>query len=188
MRILIAAGIVLATVASSSAQVGSLFSDPTAAGVGDVLTVIIQESTSATNQTATSTSKSNEIDIESTISGAGNILKFIPLHTLESDAQNEYDGRGSTSRSARLTTRMSVNVIGTKPNGDLLVEGARTMKINGETEGIHLSGSVPLIAIRSDNTVLSSNIGDLNIEYTGKGTITQGARPGVLARLINWIL
>jgi flagellar L-ring protein precursor FlgH len=41
--------------------------------------------------------------------------------------------------------------------------------------------------VRRDNTVLSSSIADLQVEYTGKGTITQGTRPGLVARLINWV-
>ena len=82
---------------------------------------------------------------------------------------------------------MTVTVVGKKANGDLLVEGIRTLKINGETEAIHLSGSVNPALVTRQNTILSSNIGDLHIEYTGKGTISQGARPGILVRFLNWI-
>lgn len=170
------------------AQPGSLFSDPKADGIGDALTVIIQESASATNRTQTSTEKLNQTDIGSTVNqGAGNILDFIPLHSLKSNLSNNYEGRGQTSRSAQLVARMTVTVVGKKANGDLLVEGVRTLKINGETEAIHLSGSVNPALVSRQNTILSSNIGDLHIEYTGKGTITQGARPGILARFLNWI-
>ncbi|MBN98197.1 MAG: hypothetical protein CME16_02940 [Gemmatimonadetes bacterium] len=170
------------------AQTGSLFSDPKADGIGDALTVIIQESASATNRTETATEKLNQTDIGSTITqGAGNLLDFIPLHSLQSNVSNSYDGRGQTSRSAKLVARMTVTVVGKKANGDLLVEGIRTLKINGETEAIHLSGSVNPALVTRQNTILSSNIGDLHIEYTGKGTISQGARPGILVRFLNWI-
>ncbi len=170
------------------AQAGSMFSDPTATNIGDALTVIIQESASATNQTSTSTDKENDVQIESAIPGAGNVLDFIPLHTLDSSSSTEFDGSGSTSRSASLNARVTVNVVGKRHNGDLLIEGVRTLKINGETEAIHVSGSVAPSFIRANNTILSSNIGDLNIEYTGKGTITQGTRPGIFVRLVNWLL
>jgi flagellar L-ring protein precursor FlgH len=173
--------------AALHAQAGSLFADPKASRIGDVLTVIVQENASATNETATNTEKENQTSITSTIPGAGNILDFIPLHSLESSASNDYEGTASTSRSARLTARMTVTVSGMKPNGDLIVEGVRTLKINGETEAIYLSGAVSPAMVGRDNTVLSSSIADLQIEYTGKGTITQGARPGILVRFINWI-
>ena len=170
------------------AQPGSLFSDLKADGIGDALTVLIQENASATNRTETTTEKSNGMKIGSTIpQGGGNIMDFIPLHSLQSDIKNDFEGRASTSRSAQLVARMTVTVAGKKVNGDLIVEGVRTLKINGEIEAIHLSGSVNPALIRRDNTILSSNIGDLHIEYTGKGTITQGTRPGILVRFINWI-
>ena len=174
--------------AKAMAQPGSMFSDPKASGIGDALTVIISENASATNRTATSTEKTNDINVESTIPGAGNILDFIPLHALESTAENSYQGRASTSRSAQLSARVTANVVGMKSNGDLLIEGVRTLKINGETEAIHLTGSIDPNFITEDNTVRSSSIGDLNIEYTGKGTITQGARPGIIVRFVNWLL
>tara|TARA_B100000809_G_scaffold212339_1_gene216274 strand:+ start:414 stop:995 length:582 start_codon:yes stop_codon:yes gene_type:complete len=172
---------------ASSAKIQSMFADPKANQVGDALTVIIQENASASNRTSTKTAKNSKTAISSTIPGAGNILDFIPLHSLDSGIDNQYTGDASTSRSARLTARMTVTVVGKKPNGDLIIEGVRTLKINGENEAIYVNGSVNPTMVRRDNTVLSSSIADLQIEYTGKGTITQGTRPGVVVRFINWI-
>lgn len=169
------------------AQSISLFADPKAANIGDVLTVIIAENASATNQTATSTDKKNQAQVSSTVPGGGNLLSFIPLHSLQSSAANQYAGKASTSRSAQLTARITVTVVGKKPNGDLLIEGTRNLKINGETEAIYLSGTVNPASVGADNTVSSSSVGDLQLEYTGKGTLTQGARPGIFVRLINWV-
>ncbi len=172
---------------ASSAQIQSMFADPKANQVGDALTVIIQENASASNRTSTKTAKNSKTAISSTVPGAGNILDFIPLHSLDSGIDNQYTGDASTSRSARLTARMTVTVVGKKPNGDLIIEGVRTLKINGENEAIYVNGSVNPTMVGRDNTVLSSSIADLQIEYTGKGTITQGTRPGVVVRFINWI-
>lgn len=179
--------VVVLAATASSAQIQSMFADPKANQVGDALTVIIQENASASNRTSTKTAKNSKTAVSSTIPGAGNILDFIPLHSLDSGFDNEYTGDASTSRSARLTARMTVTVVGKKPNGDLIIEGVRTLKINGENEAIYVNGSVNSAMVRRDNTVLSSSIADLQIEYTGKGTITQGTRPGVVVRFINWI-
>ena len=179
--------VVALAAAASSAQIQSMFADPKANQVGDALTVIIQENASASNRTSTKTAKNSKTAISSTVPGAGNILDFIPLHSLDSGIDNQYTGDASTSRSARLTARMTVTVVGKKPNGDLIIEGVRTLKINGENEAIYVNGSVNPTMVRRDNTVLSSSIADLQIEYTGKGTITQGTRPGVVVRFINWI-
>jgi flagellar L-ring protein precursor FlgH len=179
--------LLLALAGPGLAQTRSLFADPKARDVGDALTVIIQENASATNRAGTSTDKANKASVSSTVPKGGNILDFIPLHALESQASNNYQGQASTSRSANLSARMTVTVVGRKPNGDLLIEGVRTMKINGETESIYLNGAVSPIFVRDDNTVFSTNVADLQIEYTGKGTITQGSRPGLLVRLVNWV-
>ncbi len=172
---------------SAWGQAISLFSDSRASHVGDALTVIISESASATNQTSISTEKTNQLEVGSLVPGGGNVLDFVPLHSLQSDMSNIYEGRASSSRSARLNARMTVNVVGRKLNGDLIIEGVRTLKINGETEAIFLSGSVNPALISAGNTILSSSIGDLIIEYTGKGSITQGMRPGLIVRFVNWI-
>jgi len=100
---------------------------------------------------------------------------------------NQYEGQASTSRSARLNARVTVTVVDKKPNGDLIIEGVRTLKINGETEAIYLSGSVSPAFVSRSNTVPSSSVADLQVEYTGKGTVTQGTRPGIIVRFINWI-
>ena len=176
-----------ATAPAVEAQPGSLYADPKASRLGDALTVVIQESASATNQTATRTDKGNQVRVSSQIPGEGNILGFLPLHALQSDMGNQYEGKASTSRSARLSARITVTVVGKKPNGELIIEGVRTLKINGETEAIYLSGAVNPAFVRRDNSGLSSNIADLQIEYTGKGAVTQGARPGLLVRFVNWI-
>ena len=164
-----------------------MFSDPGASDLGDALTVIISENASATNQTSTVLAKQNQLQVSSTIPGAGNVLDFVPLHTLDSDVNNQFSGEGTTTRSARLTARVTVTVVDMKPNGDLIIDGVRTLKINGETEAIHLSGSVNPAYIRADNTILSSSVGNLNIIYTGKGTITHGTRPGIFVRIVNWL-
>jgi len=190
MRTVLIAVVAWGLLASSSAlwaQPRSLFADPKANRIGDALTIIIQENASATNQTATSTDKSNSVQIGSQIQGEGNILDFIPLHALQSDVANQFEGQASTSRSARLNARVTVTVVDKKPNGDLIIEGVRTLKINGETEAIYLSGSVSPAFVTRSNTVPSSSVADLQVEYTGKGTVTQGTRPGIIVRFINWI-
>ncbi len=171
----------------SMAQPGSLFADPTARRLGDALTVVIIENASATNRSSTSSDKSNQLGISSDRADANNLLSFIPLHSMQSDVKNQYSGQATTTRSANVSARVTVQVVDTRPNGDLIVEGVRTLKINGETEAIYLSGSVNPSFVSRDNTVLSSSIADLHVEYTGRGTVTHGTRPGLLVRLINWV-
>lgn len=153
--------------------------------VGDILTVLVTESTTASNSSNLETNKENTVDITSA-KGTG-VLKFIPGLGLVSDAQSEFTGEGSTARQQQIQARVSVTVVGIKHNGDLLVEGSRTIEVNGEREVIHLSGAVNPLIIPANNTIESFRIADLQVSYKGKGVITQSSRPGLFVRLLNWV-
>jgi flagellar L-ring protein precursor FlgH len=82
---------------------------------------------------------------------------------------------------------MSVTVVGTKPNGDLIVEGTRTIGISGDRETIALTGVVRPRDITPENTVDSYLIADAEIAYTGKGAAETASRQGFVGRLLNWL-
>ncbi len=173
--------------ASTASGAMSLFSDHKSHRVGDILTVLIVESASASKQAATSNKK--EFNLSSGGTGEESSLNFIPLFGLKTNtsSRQEYSGDGSTSRKGDLKATIPVRVVDVSPNGDLAVEGTREVGVNGELETIVLSGIVRPQDITVDNTVFSFNIADARIHYEGKGTVNSGQRPGILIRLINWI-
>lgn len=190
--------IAVMSLGSLPAQAQGLFSDPgestslyqdrkprRASKIGDILTVLITETTSATNRSNTDTKKENSTAINSG-QGTGP-LSFIPGLGLNSTASTEYKGNGSTTRSQQIQARVSVTVVGLKANGDLIVEGNRVIDINGEREAVYLSGAINPKIIPATNTVESFRISDLQVSYKGKGIIQEGTRPGVFVRVLNWI-
>lgn len=173
--------------ASGQDRPNSLYQDwrpPRAGGIGDILTILVMESTSATNSANIETSKENSIDIGS-IPGTG-ALKFIPGIGLVSDASTDYKGEGTQARSQTIQARVSVTVVGKKPNGDLIIEGSRMIEVNGEHEIVYLSGSVNPKIIPANNTIESFRVADLQVSYKGRGVLQTGSRPGLLIRVFNW--
>lgn len=173
---------------ANPSQAPSLYQDRKpmrASRVGDILTVLIMESTSASNTANLDTKKENDINWNSQ-QGTGP-LRFLPGFGLVSGASSEYQGEGSTSRQQQIQARVSATVVGVKPNGDLLVEGSRMIEINGEREVIYVSGAVNPLIIPAGNTIESFRMSDLQVSYKGKGVVTQGTRPGLFVRLFNWI-
>ena len=169
-------------------QMTTLYQDrrpPRANNVGDILTVLIVENTSASNRANVETTKENNISIDSG-KGTGP-LRFIPGFGLVSDATSQYTGEGSTARQQQIQARVSVTVVGTKSNGDLLIEGSRTIEVNGEREVVYLSGEVDPLIIPANNVIESYRVSNLQVSYKGRGVITEGSRPGILIRLLNWI-
>lgn len=163
----------------------SLFTDVKAHKVGDILTVLIYEQASASNQVQTKTEKTSQHGTE-TGPGQGE-LGFIPLFKFNSDSKNTFDGKGQNTRNGSLRAKMSVTVVEVRSNGDLVIEGSRTIGISGDKESLNLNGVVRQRDIAPDNSIPSYLIADAQISYTGKGTANTGSRPGIITRVLNWI-
>lgn len=163
----------------------SLFTDVKATKVGDILTVLIFEQNQGSSKAETKTEKSTTAQMTG---GPGvGPLDFIPLFSLDGDNSNSFDGKGENTRNGSLRAKMSVTVIARKENGDLIIQGSRTLGISGDRETLTLTGVVRQKDITRDNTIDSYLIADAEISYTGKGSANTGSRPGFFTRLINWM-
>ena len=163
----------------------SLFSDIKAHKVGDILTVNIYENTQATNKAETKSEKSGEASVSG---GPGTgFLDFIPLFGASTESKNSFDGKGENLRNRNLRATMSVTVVAVKENGDMVIEGTRTVGISTDKETLTLTGVVRQRDVKPDNSVDSYLIADAEINYRGKGSITNGSRPGPIMRLLNWL-
>ncbi|MEZ5359441.1 MAG: flagellar basal body L-ring protein FlgH [Candidatus Zixiibacteriota bacterium] len=163
----------------------SLFSDIKAHKIGDILTVNIYENTQATNKSESKTEKSGSFE---TSGGPGTgILDFIPLFGAKGENKNSFDGKGENLRNRNLKAKMSVTVVAVRENGDLVIEGHRTVGISNDRETLTLSGVVRQRDINPDNSIESYLIADAQIAYQGKGAITDSSRPGPIMRFLNWL-
>jgi flagellar L-ring protein precursor FlgH len=166
-------------------QGSSLFSDIKAHKVGDILAVNIYENTQATNKAETKAEKTGKF---STSGGPGTgFLDFIPLFGAKTENKNSFDGKGENLRNRNLRAKMSVTVVAVKENGDLVIEGTRTVGISTDKETLTLTGVVRQRDIKSDNSIDSYLIADAQISYRGKGSITNASRPGPVMRFLNWL-
>ncbi|MCL4304977.1 flagellar basal body L-ring protein FlgH [bacterium] len=162
----------------------SLYSDCIARNVGDQLTILIIESASASASARTNTK--GEYDAEVSAGGTG-ALDFIPLLSGSGSTKSEHKGTGTTTRQGTLRASMVARVVEVLPNGDLRVEGQKSVIINGEKQLTILSGTVRQVDITPQNTITSDLIGDAEISYKGKGVLANTERPGFFARIFDWI-
>jgi flagellar L-ring protein FlgH len=164
----------------------SLFFDPSAKQINDILTVLVVESTSATRSAKTTTKK------DSGIKGGVSSLFGIENSnkgglTWDVGTKNDYEGSGTTTGSGSFSAKIAVMIVETTPNGYYLIEGKRNIMINKEEQIMTLTGIVRPEDIRWDNTVYSSQIADFDLQYIGKGPINEKQRPGFLTRFFDWI-
>ena len=172
-------------VVASYGQTPSLFSDFRARSVGDAVTVLIVEYSSASSEAKTSTQKDNDHGLTAFGGSAGNA--YSPMYGIRGNVKNSFDGSASVSREGRLTAKISATISQIKPNGDLLITGSRTVEVNGEKEITTITGTVRPSDISLDNTVYSYQLADAQIAYQGKGVVNNGQKPGFIAKLMNFI-
>jgi flagellar L-ring protein precursor FlgH len=163
-------------------QSSSLFTDQKARKVGDLVTILIVENTTANQSASTSVSKKEQTDVAK---GTGPILSLLPK--LGFSASGSSAAQGSTTRSSTFTSRMSAKVVAVEPNGNLVIEGSRFIGTNKDTQALKISGTIRPKDIKPDNTVQSSLIADAKLDITGKGPITERQKPGIISRLFRFI-
>lgn len=163
----------------------SFYGDQVAINVGDILTVVLQEQTSASKSADTTYDKDDEVDInEATI--LGNTIGFKGSSLLTNPSlERAFDGSASSDQSNSLTGSISVTVSEVLPNGILRIQGEKWLKLNQGDEYIRLTGLVRPQDIGTDNTVPSSKVADARIAYGGTGEFDQVNRQGWLSRFFN---
>ena len=156
---------------------------------GDIVTVVISEQASASKQASTGTSRGTSMS-----AGMPNLLGLekTPLkgwvdlaNLVNASFTSKFDGAGSTSRAETLTATISTKVVDVLPNGNLMIEGRRNVKVNNEDQIIVLNGTIRSRDVNSDNTISSSLIADARINYSGKGIISDRQKPGWLMNVLD---
>lgn len=167
-----------------------LSGDRRARDLNDLVTIRVVESVVAEGSADTALGKNgNGVGSVSKLFGLESKLPdFIdPTALFDSATSTDFKGSGTTSRRGELTAMVTARVVEVLPNGDLVLEGAREIDINGDRQVIVLTGVVRTADILPDNSVLSPRIGQLRIRYFGQGLIKDNLKPGWIVRILNKI-
>lgn len=171
----------------------SLFEDQRARNVGDLLTVQLAENTTASKEAKTNTKRDSTTTIDNPIllgsTPQFNAPGILPLasnrdNTLAGSlgSSNDFKGSGDSSQKNSLSGRITVTVSEVLPNGYLMIRGEKMLTLNQGDEYVRISGIVRPADIRPDNSVLSTQVGDAQISYAGKGQVADANAAGWLAR------
>ena len=167
-------------------QSQGLFEDYKARRIGDLLSVVLVEQTNAAKSATTSVSKGSEIDMN-----VGNLDLFgRRLNTtdqsliggINASGDRSFDGSGTSSQSNRLSGQITVTVADVLSNGNLLVQGEKWLGLNQGKEYVRLRGIVRPVDITANNTVLSTQIADVQVHYGGTGALADSNTMGWVTR------
>ena len=155
-----------------------LFEDLKANRVGDILTVMLVEQTSGQNSADSNIAQSTEMNVQTpTFGGRTRAGMQIDL-----GSENSFNGASGSSQSNSLSGSITVTVHAVLPNGNLVVEGEKWIRINQANEFVRLKGVVRQLDIDTNNTLLSTQVADARISYGGTGAT--GNNPGWAAKVL----
>lgn len=189
-RIVFSAWLALATLAAAwtpAAIAGSLYqegkfraltADNKAYRAGDLITVMIYETSSATSAANTSTGRDAKVGVD--LVGTGK-----SAHAAAGTG-NSLEGRGRTQRQGQVLAQITVTVKSVTDNGDLLIAGEQLLEVNNEKQQIKLQGRVRASDVSDSNTVLSTRVADAKISYVGEGDLADKQRPSWWQKMLSW--
>jgi flagellar L-ring protein precursor FlgH len=170
----------------------NLFSDYRAFREQDLVVVRIEENADAKRSADTNLTRDTDLNVAlKAFLATTAVAAAAGTPQLEGSAGAKsglsFAGNGQTGRTEKLTATVPAIVKKVLPNGNLFIEGHRVVLVNSEEQHFYISGVVRPIDIAQDNSVLSSYVADAEIEFTGRGVLTDNQKPGLFARFWNWI-
>lgn len=170
----------------SAEHITDLYDDSKPRGIGDIITVTLDETTRATKSANADLSKTNDAKMEP-LSVGGQELQVGGKYNFSYDLNNTntFAGDSSAKQSNSISGYITVEVIEVLANGNLVIRGEKWMTLNTGDEYIRLSGTIRPDDINFDNTIASNRVSNARIQYSGTGLPQDMQEPGFLARFFN---
>jgi flagellar L-ring protein precursor FlgH len=160
-----------------------VFEDRRARHVGDVLTLVITERTTANKTGSATGNKSGSVN--ATIPGK---LASTFGNPLAVSSTNTYTDGDTQAASNAFTGTMGVTVVEVLANGNLIVAGEKQVGMNKGTEYIRFSGMINPDSIATGNTVQSTAVADARVEYRTANTIDRAEVSSMASRFFQSLL
>lgn len=163
----------------------ALFKDARALNVGDILTVNIQINDRASFDNNTNRSRTN--NKKTSWNAAAEILGWKPQadSTMGFDSDTESKGKGSISRSEKLTLLVAAVVTGILENGNLVISGSQEVRVNHEIRILNVAGIARPQDVDAENTISYDRIAEARISYGGRGRLMEVQQPPVGQQMVD---
>lgn len=160
----------------------ALYEGTRARRVGDPLTIVLVERTSASKSSGSQLDSGGGFSI--TPPSTGNLALFRESDVAMS-GKRSFKGSGTADQSNALSGEISVTVAQVLPNGTMLVQGQKRVTLNRGDEFVQIKGIVRPTDIDANNRIASTRVADARISYTGKGDVARASRQGWLSRFFQ---
>lgn len=156
-----------------------LIADRKASLPGDILTVIVLETSNAQTSADLSSSKEIKTALEAGYNKDNHEVQF--------GLKGKGRAEAKTGRNGKIKASLTVQIKEIFPNSTYLVEGLQMITINGEQQRILLSGIVRPEDISAQNTILSTRLAQAHITYTGNGSVSNAQDHNYVYKILSFV-
>ena len=161
-----------------------LVGNRTARRPGDLVTIVISENQDVRNEESSDLSTQKGLDYQLTAFDLKPNM-FSTLPSVQSGTEDTFRGSANYEKTGTFSARMTAVVVDKLPNGNLVVNGRREIRVDNEVKVIEFSGVVRRFDIDTNNTVQSELVADARITYTGTGPMTRATNRHGLGGFIH---
>jgi len=169
--------------------------EPRKYALHDLVTIIVRESIENDSKAAIETGKDTKFNGEISDFPQLNLADLFNLNLKPNVSSAtpklgvkytaDFEGEGTQSRKDTFTSRITARIIDVKPNGTLVLEARKYMKNDSENLTLVLTGTCRKEDVTSDNTILSTQLYDLNLVKDTGGELRKATKKGVLTRVLE---
>ena len=163
----------------------SLFAGVRAMGIGDVVSIVVEESLTSKDTMAYNSAKSSNT-VDNFTSTLKNWLKFYKLESPNNyGGKNTVENSANSSRTVSFGDKITAQVVQLLSNGNLLVQGKKTLVNNNERVDLIVTGVIDPRWINASGEISSTKVSNLQFALSGRGSISRSSNEGILNRVIK---
>lgn len=166
----------------------SLFGGVQARTVGDLISIVMSESLSVTDKITYDSAKKS-----TTVDNFSNFINNALGRNVVNPALNNFGGSNTVGATAGSSREMkygdiiAVQVVQQMPNGNLVVQGKKTLVNGNERMDLLVTGIVDPRWIDALGQVSSRKVANLQFASSGRGSISRTGNEGIINRFIKYL-
>lgn len=165
----------------------SLFGGVQARQIGDLISIRMAENVSVSdNLTYSSAKESNTTDAFTSFLKEWFHLSFLK-DTGGYGGSNEVSNSANGQRALSMGDRIACQVVQQLPNGNLAVQGKKTLVNGNERVDFIVTGVVDPRWLSVDGEVYSYNVSNLQFALSGRGAVSRSQNEGIFNRFIKYL-
>lgn len=179
---------VLGTSTSFYSEPKSLFGGVRARSVGDIVTIVLSESINF-NDSLNYTSDRSSNTVDNFTNFINKILPGTPLNNQFNNfgGSNSVESTTANNRTMGINDSVTVQVVQMLPNGNLMVQGKKTLVNGAERVDLLVSGVVDPRFIDQKGQVYSKNVANFQFALAGKGAVSRAGNEGIINRAVKYL-